>query len=250
MFRNTHQQSFTSFESLVFLPTVNVILEIDIPKVVITINKSLFTLSIVAGFLSLSGVSASANTPKVASSDTLAAIAAKNHAALDGSVSNNQSANKDLIKLGQPFQISRTAKKAPAKKTPVKKQQSNKVNKKHFKTSMTVKKGKPHAAVVTSVSSSNSKSKSDPLSSATTTPGAMQSQGVIYQNGKKWTYYTGAGFADGTTNHGGYDANGYIIVAAPSNVPFGTHVQTPLGEGVVHDRGTAIVGNHYDLVMP
>ncbi len=67
---------------------------------------------------------------------------------------------------------------------------------------------------------------------------------------KKWTYYTGAGFADGTTNHGGYDANGYIIVAAPSNVPFGTHVQTPLGEGVVHDRGTAIVGNHYDLVMP
>jgi len=86
VFRNTHQQSFTSFESLVFLPTVNVILEIDIPKVVITINKSLFTLSIVAGFLSLSGVSASANTPKVASSDTLAAIAAKNHAALDGSV--------------------------------------------------------------------------------------------------------------------------------------------------------------------
>ncbi|WP_367375931.1 hypothetical protein [Lentilactobacillus kefiri] len=83
---------------------------------VITINKSLFTLSIVAGFLSLSGVSASANTPKVASSDTLAAIAAKNHAALDGSVSNNQSANKDLIKLGQPLQISRTAKKAPAKK--------------------------------------------------------------------------------------------------------------------------------------
>ncbi len=65
---------------------MNVILEIDIPKVVITINKSLFTLSIVAGFLSLSGVSASANTPKVASSDTLAAIAAKNHAALDGSV--------------------------------------------------------------------------------------------------------------------------------------------------------------------
>lgn len=229
---------------------MNIIPEIDIPKVVITINKSLFTLSIVAGFLSLSGVSANANTPKAVSNDTLAAIAAKNQASLDGSVQKNQSANKDLIKLGQPLQVSQTAKKAPAKKAPAKKQQSRKVNKKHFKTSMTVEKGKPHAAVVTSVSSSKSKSKSNPLSSATTTPGAMQSQGVIYQNGKKWTYYTGAAFADGTTNHGGYDANGYIIVAAPSNVPFGTHVQTPLGEGVVHDRGTAIVGNHYDLVMP
>lgn len=206
---------------------------------VITIKQSLLTLSVVAGVLGFTGVAASASTYTVKSGDTLAEIAAQHNSSVDGIVKQNKIADKNLIMVGQKLEIGKTAKKATA----------NKINKKHFKTSTSINKGSAHAAVVTSQSSSDS-STSDATSSATTTPAAFQSQGVIYQNGKKWTYYTGAAFADGTTNHGGYDANGYLIVAAPMDVPFGTHVQTPLGEGVVHDRGTAIVGNHYDLVMP
>jgi LysM repeat protein/3D (Asp-Asp-Asp) domain-containing protein len=237
------------FESQVFLSNCEHNSRNRHPKVVFTINKSLFTLSIVAGFLGLTGVSASANSYTVKSGDTLSAIAQRNHASLDGIIKENKISNKNLITVGQTLEISKANKKAPAKKAAAKKTTAKKVNKSHFKTSMTVKKGSAHAAVVTS-SSSSSNTNSNPTSNATTTPAAMQSQGVVYLNGNKWTYYTGAGFADGTTNHGGYDADGYIIVAAPSNVPFGTHIQTPLGEGVVHDRGTAIVGNHYDLVMP
>lgn len=206
---------------------------------VITIKKSLLTLSVVAGFLGFTGVAASASTYTLKSGDTLAEIAAKHNSSVDTLVKQNKIADKNLIMVGQKLEIGKSAKKTTVKK----------VNKKHFKTSTSIKKGSAHAAVVTSQSGSDN-STNDATSSATTTPAAFQSQGVIYQDGKKWTYYTGAAFADGTTNHGGYDADGYLIVAAPSDVPFGTHVQTPLGEGVVHDRGTAIVGNHYDLVMP
>ncbi|GAA2983205.1 LysM peptidoglycan-binding domain-containing protein [Lentilactobacillus parakefiri] len=206
---------------------------------VITIEKSLLTLSVVAGVLGFTGVAASASTYTVKSGDTLAEIAATHHASIDNLVKQNNIADKNLIMVGQKLEIGKASKKTTTKK----------VNKQHFKTSTSIKKGSAHAAVVTSQSGSDD-STNDATSSATTTPEAFQSQGVIYQDGKKWTYYTGAAFADGTTNHGGYDADGYLIVAAPSDVPFGTHVQTPLGEGVVHDRGTAIVGNHYDLVMP
>lgn len=82
------------------------------------------------------------------------------------------------------------------------------------------------------------------------TPSQFYSRGVVYQNGKKWTYFSGSSFADGSHNYGGYDKDGYLIVAAPSNYKFGQKVQTPLGMGKVHDRGTAIVGNHFDVVMP
>jgi LysM repeat protein len=206
--------------------------------VVITIKKSLLTLSVVAGVLGFSGVAASASTYTVKSGDTLAEIAAKHNDSVDGIAKRNKLTDKNLILVGQKLEIGKNAKAS-----------TSKANKKHLKTSTSIKKGSAHTAV-TSQSSSDSSSTTDATSSATTTPEAFQSQGVIYQDGKKWTYYTGAAFADGTTNHGGYDADGYLIVAAPSDVPFGTHVQTPLGEGVVHDRGTAIVGNHYDLVMP
>ncbi len=91
-------------------------------------------------------------------------------------------------------------------------------------------------------SSSNSSQASDKSTGASVTAAQMQADGVEFLNGNKWTYYSGAAFADGTTNHNGKDADGYIIVAAPMNVPFGTHIETPLGMGCVHDRGTAIVG--------
>lgn len=85
---------------------------------------------------------------------------------------------------------------------------------------------------------------------ATITEAAFESQGVVYLNGNKWTYYSGSTTADGTKiSANGLDSNGYRVVAAPSSVVFGTKIMTPLGMGVVHDRGTAITGNHYDVVI-
>lgn len=204
------------------------------------IKKSLLTLSVITGFLDLSGVVANADTYTVKSGDTVANIADKFNDTVNGITKRNNLSDADLILVGQKLEVGNNAKT------------SSKTN---MKTSTAIHNEHKDTAVAdTSASSddpsSNSSSSTDATASATITPAAFQSQGVVYQNGKKWTYYTGAAFADGTTNHGGYDADGYLIVAAPSDVPFGTHVQTPLGEGVVHDRGTAIVGNHYDLVMP
>lgn len=87
-------------------------------------------------------------------------------------------------------------------------------------------------------------------SGATITEAQFESQGVVYLNGNKWTYYSGSQTADGTSiSANGLDPNGYRVVAAPASVPFGTKIMTPLGMGVVHDRGTAITGNHYDVVI-
>ncbi|WP_367295904.1 hypothetical protein [Levilactobacillus yonginensis] len=87
-------------------------------------------------------------------------------------------------------------------------------------------------------------------SGATITVAQFESQGVVYLNGNKWTYYSGSLTADGTKiSANGLDPNGYRVVAAPANVAFGTKIMTPLGMGVVHDRGTAITGNHYDVVI-
>ncbi|WP_125765260.1 hypothetical protein [Levilactobacillus mulengensis] len=85
---------------------------------------------------------------------------------------------------------------------------------------------------------------------ATISVAQFESQGVVYLNGNKWTYYSGSLTADGTSiSANGLDPNGYRVVAAPASVPFGTKIMTPLGMGVVHDRGTAITGNHYDVVI-
>lgn len=85
---------------------------------------------------------------------------------------------------------------------------------------------------------------------ATTTEAAFESQRVVYLNGNKWTYYSGSTTADGTKISANVlDSNGYRVVAAPSSVAFGTKIMTPLGMEVVHDRGTAITGNHYDVVI-
>lgn len=203
---------------------------------VIIIKKSLLTLSIITGFLGLSGVVANADSYTVKSGDTVANIADKFNDTVNGIAKRNNLSDADLIMVGQKLKVSN----------------NDKASKTNMKTSTAIHNEHKDAIVADTASNSdnNSDTSTDATSSATITPAAFQSQGVVYQNGKKWTYYTGAAFADGTTNHGGYDADGYLIVAAPADVPFGTHVQTPLGEGVVHDRGTAIVGNHYDLVMP
>lgn len=55
--------------------------------------------------------------------------------------------------------------------------------------------------------------------------------------------------ADGTSTASGRDADGYLIAAAGSNIAFGTHIQTPYGEAVVHDRGGAVSGNHIDVLQ-
>ncbi|MDT6981587.1 hypothetical protein [Levilactobacillus zymae] len=99
----------------------------------------------------------------------------------------------------------------------------------------------------TTTSTSTTSSKA---SGATITEAQFESQGVVYLNGNKWTYYSGSQTADGTSiSANGLDSNGYRVVAAPASVPFGTKIMTPLGMGVVHDRGTAITGNHYDVVI-
>lgn len=101
-----------------------------------------------------------------------------------------------------------------------------------------------------SSTSTSSSSTSSSASGATITESQFESQGVVYLNGNKWTYYSGSVTADGTQiSSNGLDPNGYRVVAAPSNVAFGTKIMTPLGMGVVHDRGTAITGNHYDVVI-
>ncbi|WP_232365366.1 LysM peptidoglycan-binding domain-containing protein [Lentilactobacillus fungorum] len=182
---------------------------------------------------------ANADTYTVKSGDTVANIADKFNDTVSGITQRNHLSDADMILVGQKLTVGKDANKS--------------TNKNHMKTSSAVHNEHQSAIIADTTSSSDSSSStssSDATSSAIISPADFQSQGVVYQNGKKWTYYTGAAFADGTTNHGGYDADGYLIVAAPSDVPFGTHVQTPLGEGVVHDRGTAIVGNHYDVVMP
>lgn len=97
---------------------------------------------------------------------------------------------------------------------------------------------------------SNTSTTSSKASGATITEAQFESQGVVYLNGNKWTYYSGSQTADGTSiSANGLDSNGYRVVAAPASVPFGTKIMTPLGMGVVHDRGTAITGNHYDVVI-
>lgn len=71
---------------------------------------------------------------------------------------------------------------------------------------------------------------------------AFKAAGRVTQGTNQFTYYTGAVTADGThIGPDGKDAQGYYCLAAPANYPFGTVVQTPLGAGRVHDRGSAVV---------
>ncbi|WP_283679219.1 hypothetical protein [Lentilactobacillus sp. Marseille-Q4993] len=93
------------------------------------------------------------------------------------------------------------------------------------------------------------KSKKSVRGKAAVTKAQFRFRGVIKFHHRKWTYYTGTRFADGTRNHGGYDKDGYVIVSAPSYIKFGTKIMTPLGWGKVHDRGTAMTKYHFDVVI-
>lgn len=91
-------------------------------------------------------------------------------------------------------------------------------------------------------------------SQAIMTTAQFKQKGRVSYDNKTFTYYSpdgsnragmGAYTADGTYTLNGRDKDGFLILA--SSKPFGTKVMTPLGMGVVHDRGT--VGNHYDIVV-
>ena len=77
--------------------------------------------------------------------------------------------------------------------------------------------------------------------------------GVVYNNGNKYTYYSQSVLPGGGLNipgrhtDGGFvkDGDGYIVVANSS--ANGTVVDTPWGPGKVYDKGTS--GNHYDIYV-
>jgi len=106
------------------------------------------------------------------------------------------------------------------------------------------------ASAATTAGATPSVTTSSQAAGATISVAQFETQGVVFLNGNEWTYYSGSLTADGTAiSANGLDPNGYRVVAAPASVPFGTKIMTPLGMGVVHDRGTAITGNHYDVVI-
>ena len=77
--------------------------------------------------------------------------------------------------------------------------------------------------------------------------------GVVYNNGNKYTYYSQSILPGGGLNipgrhtDGGFvkDGDGYIVVANSS--ANGSVVDTPWGPGKVYDKGTS--GNHYDIYV-
>ena len=77
--------------------------------------------------------------------------------------------------------------------------------------------------------------------------------GVVYDNGNKFTYYSQSVLPGGGLNipgrhtDGGFvrDGDGYIVIA--SDKANGTVVDTPWGQGKVYDKGTS--GNHYDVYV-
>lgn len=110
-----------------------------------------------------------------------------------------------------------------------------------------------HLALQTGISA-NTKFKANQSQNAVMSKQAFKSAGRIHWHKRVFTYYSpngshalgmGSYTSDGTYTLRGYDSHGYLILA--NNKPFGTKVKTPLGWGVVHDRGTT--GNHYDIVI-
>lgn len=94
----------------------------------------------------------------------------------------------------------------------------------------------------------------DPSDDAVMTVKTFKRMGRVKYQKRVFTYYSpngskapgmGAYTSDGTYTLNGRDKKGYLILA--NNKKFGTKIKTPLGVGVVHDRGTR--GNHYDIVV-
>ena len=77
--------------------------------------------------------------------------------------------------------------------------------------------------------------------------------GIVYDSGKKYTYYServlpGGGLnIPGRHTSGGFvrDENGYIVLANGDH--YGEIVETPWGTGKVYDSGT--YGDHYDVYV-
>ncbi|WP_419146367.1 LysM peptidoglycan-binding domain-containing protein [Lentilactobacillus senioris] len=72
---------------------------------VIIIKKSLVTLSVIAGFLGLGSLAASADTYTVQSGDTVANIAASHNDTVNGIASRNNLSNVNLIFVGQQLEV-------------------------------------------------------------------------------------------------------------------------------------------------
>lgn len=98
------------------------------------------------------------------------------------------------------------------------------------------------------------KSMYNPKADAIMSVSAFKRMGRVHYHKRVFTYYSpnGSGAlgmgrftSDGTYTLNGHDKNGYLILA--NNKKFGTKIKTPLGVGVVHDRGT--FGGHYDIVV-
>ncbi|MTV82049.1 hypothetical protein [Secundilactobacillus folii] len=98
------------------------------------------------------------------------------------------------------------------------------------------------------------KAKYNPKADAIMSVSAFKRMGRVHYHKRVFTYYSpnGSGVfgmgrytSDGTYTLNGHDKNGYLILA--NNKRFGTKIKTPLGIGVVHDRGT--YGGHYDIVV-
>lgn len=100
----------------------------------------------------------------------------------------------------------------------------------------------------------DAKSQYNPKADAIMSVKTFKRLGRVHYKKRVFTYYSpngsrrlgmGAYTSDGTYTLNGRDKNGYLILA--NNKKFGTKIKTPLGVGVVHDRGTK--GNHYDIVV-
>lgn len=100
----------------------------------------------------------------------------------------------------------------------------------------------------------HAQAKYNPSKDAVMSVSVFKRMGRVYYHKRVFTYYSpngshvygmGAYTSDGTYTLNGRDKNGYLILA--NNKKFGTKIKTPLGVGVVHDRGT--YGSHYDIVV-
>lgn len=94
----------------------------------------------------------------------------------------------------------------------------------------------------------------NPKADAIMSISAFKRMGRVHYHKRVFTYYSPNGSSilgmgrytsDGTYTLNGHDKKGYLILA--NNKRFGTKIKTPLGIGVVHDRGT--YGSHYDIVI-
>lgn len=124
---------------------------------VIIIKKSLVTLSVVAGFLGLSGVVANADSYTVKAGDTVAKIASDYNDTINGIASRNHLADVNFIVVGQKLEVGQNntaTTTATTQSTPVATTNSTVANTAQ-NTQATTTVATPKASTTTSNSSSN-----------------------------------------------------------------------------------------------